>query len=176
MNGKIQPDKKDDVIKGYVGTPPLKVDLMIFWFFKMLFQLCIFWLIYFLSINTIRETYNQNYIMEILYTLLWLFISDILASVCAFIIKAIFLKKKDYIGTQKSHKYNMNRLIWQYFLYCIFRSLGYVFGITAMLSVFFLSYVPIWYGFWAFLLAWMIISIISKILAFFFSAWITKSI
>jgi hypothetical protein len=176
MNGKIKPDKKDNPIVGYDGTPPFKADLMIFWFFKMLFQLCIFWLIYFLSITTIRETYNNNFIAEISYTLLWLFISDILASVCAFIVKAIFLKKKHYIGTQKSHKYNMNRLIWQYLLYCIFRSIGYVFGITATLSVIFLSYVSIWYGFWAFLLAWMIISIISKTLAFFISAWITKSI
>ncbi len=176
MNGKIKPDNRNDTLQGYVGTPPFKADLMIFWFFKMLFQLCIFWLIYFLSITTVRETYNNNYITEISYTLLWLFISDILASVFAFIIKAIFLKKNDYIGTQKSHKSNMNRLIWQYFLYCIFRSLGYVLGITAMLSVFFLSYVQVWAGFWAFLLAWMIISVVSKTLAFFISAWITKSI
>ena len=116
MNGKIQPDNKDDTFQGYIGTPPFKADLMIFWFFKMLFQLCIFWLIYFLSITTIRETYSNNYIAELSYTLLWLFISDILASVFAFIVKAIFLKRKNYIGTQKSHKYNMNRLIWQYFL------------------------------------------------------------
>ena len=174
--GKIQPDNKNDMLEGYSGTPPLKADLIVFWFFKMLFQLCIFWLIYFLSINLIRETYGVNYFVELIYTLLWLFISDIIASVGAGIIKLLFLKGNNYIGTQKSRKLNTNRLMWQYLLYCIFRSMGYIFGITGQLSFIFMSYVPFWFGFWAFLLAWMIVSMISKALAFFISAWITKSI
>ena len=176
MNGKITPDSKNDTIGGYAGTPPFKVDLWISWFFKMVFQLCVFWLIYFLNINTIREVYNNNYIPEILFTLLWLFISDFIASICAWIIKMLFLKKEKYIGTQRKHKSNTNRLIWQYMLYCIFRSIAYTFGITALLSSFFILHVPFWYGFWAFLITWIIISIVSKSLAFFISAWITKSI
>ena len=174
--GKIQPDNINDTLEGYNGTPPLKVDLIIFWFFKMLFQLCIFWLIYFLSINLIRETYGVNYVVELIYTLLWLFISDIIASVGACIIKLLFLKENNYIGTQKSRKFNTNRLMWQYLLYCIFRAVGYIFGITGELSFIFMSYVPFWFGFWAFLFAWTIVSVISKALAFFISAWITKSI
>lgn len=174
--GKIQPDNINDTLEGYSGTPPLKSDLIIFWFFKMLFQLCIFWLIYFLNINLIRETYGVNYIMELIYTLLWLFISDIIASVGAGIIKILFLKKNNYIGTQKSRRLNTNRLMWQYLLYCIFRAVGYIFGITGELSFIFMSYVPFWFGFWAFLFAWIIVSMISKALAFFISAWITKSI
>ena len=174
--GKIQPDNINDTIEGYRGTPPLKIDLIIFWFFKMLLQLCIFWLIYFLNIGTVMETFDNNYIMVVIYTLLWLFISDILASIFAGIIKLIFLKKKNYIGTQKSRKLNTNRLMWQYLFYCIFRSIGYVFGITGELSFIFMSYVPFWFGFWAFLLAWTIVSLISKALAFVISAWITKSI
>ena len=176
MKGKITPDNRNDVFEGYIGTPPFKIDLIIFGFFKMLFQLCVFWLIYFFSINTIMEASDNNYIIVVIYTLLWLFISDIIASVGAWIIKMIFLKKKNYIGTQKSRKYNMNRLVWQYFLYCIFRSIGYVSGITGQLSFIFMSYVPFWFGFWAFLLAWIIVSVISKAIAFFLSAWITKSI
>ena len=174
--GKIKTDNNNDVFEGYTGTPPLKTDLIVFWFFKMLFQLCIFWLIYFLSINTIRETFNNNYLFEIVYILLWLFVSDIIASVCAWIVKTIFLKKNNYIGTPKHRKYNMNRLMYQYLLYYIFRSIGYVFGITGTLSLYFLSYTSIWYGFFAFLLAWIIVSIISKALAFLISICITKSI
>lgn len=174
--GKIKTDNINDGFEGYTGTPPLKTDLMIFWFFKMLFQLCVFWLIYFLSINTIREEFDNNYIMIVLYTLLWLFISDCIASVGAWIVKTMFLKKNNYIGTQKSRKYNINRLMWQYLLYCVFRSIGYVFGITASLTIIFMSYVPFWFGFWAFLFAWIIVSLISKTLAFLFSAFITKSI
>ena len=176
MKGKITPDKGNDGFEGYAGTPPLKADLMIFWFFKMLFQLCIFWLLYFLSINMVMERFDNNYIMVVIYTLLWLFISDIIASICAWIIKMVFLKKNDFIGTQKNRKYNANRLVWQYFLYCIFRSIGYVIGITGQLSFVFMSYVPFWFGFWAFLFAWIIVSVIAKTLAFFISAWITKSI
>ena len=174
--GKIKTDNNNDVFEGYAGTPPFKIDLVIFWFFKMLFQLCIFWIIYFLNIDTIMERYNSNYVIVIIYTLFWLFISDIIASICAWIIKMVFLKKGKYIGTQKKHKLNANRLVWQYLLYCVFRSIGYVFGITGQLSFVFMSYVPFWFGFWAFLLAWSIVSIISKILAFLISAFITKSI
>lgn len=176
MKGKITPDNRKDGIEGYVGTPPFKADLWIFWFFKMLFQLCIFWLIYFLCIDMVMERFDNNYIVVVIYTLLWLFVSDMIASVGAWIIKTIFLKKNNYIRTQKSRKYNINRLIWQYLLYCVFRSIGYVFGITGQLSFIFMSYVPFWFGFWAFLFAWMIVSLISKMLAFLFSAWITKSI
>jgi len=158
--GNITPNSKIDVQKMYNGQAPYRIDKFLYWILKMIFQVIVFSLIYNNFINMIQEQYGNNIILEIVFVIFWIIISDIFAHIIALMIEILFDKYKSYFRPKKSKK-NVSRKAWEYLIYTVIRALSYSIGfiqiLTTILSPFVFQF--------SIVLAWIIVSLFSKITA-----------
>jgi len=175
LEGKVVSKREINRNYRYKGKAPFRSDRIIAWWSKLLFQLLIYSIIYTIFIPGVRAKYN-NFFIEFLFVFFWLISSDILAYAFANLIKMAFNYYKGYFSTEKKRGKNYNRKGIEYLLYTSIRCLSYVSGLTPLLTAFLYSLMPFLWGFFAYLLVWLLIFIASKGLAKALSIWITKTI
>ncbi|MHA1327373.1 MAG: hypothetical protein ACTSRH_08630 [Promethearchaeota archaeon] len=160
MEQKVISKRKARKCREYKGKAPFHFDQFIFWLARMIFQVIIFSSIYFYNIDGVREQYQNNIIVELIYMLSWLIFTDILATLIAFIIKAFILYKLRYVSNPK--KRNYGQWLWEYVIYTLLRGLIYLFGWTNLFAQELSRHVP---SLLALILAWITISICTKLIS-----------
>lgn len=153
--------KKEDKYKTYKGKPPFAADRFLKWILKMILQVIIFSAIYFFNIDAIRREYDYNPVMEFLLIISWLFFTDFVVSVLIWIIKTVVLYKLDYIPSNKKNN-NAGLWLWEYLIYSGIRAFCYLMFLISLLTALFAAAMP---EVLAFILAWIAISICSRLIA-----------
>lgn len=159
--GRIKSERENKY--QYKGNVPLKFDRFTLWFFKTIFQIPIFILLYIAIIG--RLTYNDIYyglFMTILWVFIILFISDLVAQVLAWWVNRTMVHRWGYLLSPKKHKERLRAGI-TYIFYLFFRAFSIIFGFVWVLTR---SLVP-FFGGWSFMVAWIIISILCRATATF---------
>lgn len=164
--------KKEGKFKTYKGKAPFNLDQFLKWILKMILQVIIFSAIYFFNIEAIREEYNYNPIMEFLVIISWLFFTDFIVAITVWIIKKIVLYKLDYLSSDKKNN-NAGLWLWEYIIYSSIRAFCYIILLTVLLTSLFATVMP---EFFAFILAWITVSLSSRLIARAGSILITKQI
>lgn len=158
--GTIQPKSKTSTEREFKGTAPFKVDKMIYWTLKMIFQVVIFSLIYNLSIQTVHDKHGHEPFIEVLHVIIWIILSDTIAHVFALIIQVLFDRYKSYSRSRKNQKLTSKK-VWEYIFYTLIRAIFYVLGMTQILSSLFQTHMT----YLSTLVAWVIVGLISIALA-----------
>ena len=147
----------------------MKADLSLGWFLKMLLQVVILWTIYLFYIDGVRAQYGTDnfivdFLIEIPFVLVWMIISDICASFISCMIVALYNYYNDYMKREKTKK-QFTRRISQYFIYTVIRAIIYCLGVVVLISATLYPFAQIGPINLSILLAWILISIISKFIA-----------
>ncbi|MHA1251743.1 MAG: hypothetical protein ACTSRP_17265 [Candidatus Helarchaeota archaeon] len=159
----------------YKGNAPINSDNLLFTFSKMIIQVTIFTIVYTIFINDIKNTTNNNLALEFLIIFTWLITSDLIASFLAITIKIYYNYKMGYLNSGK-RRVNYNRKIIEYIIYTSSRAICYAIGLTPALSNLLYPHMPILWGLFAYFIAWLIISLSSRVFAKLLSIYITKSV
>lgn len=153
--------KKEGKYQMYKGKPPFGWDRFFKWFLKMIFQVLIFSWIYYTNIESIRNEYNHNPVMELLAIISWIVLTDIIVSILVWVIKTIVLHYLKYLPSNKK-KNNASLWLWEYIIYTVLRALCYVILLISLLVILYSSFMPEWL---AFVLAWVTVSVGSRLIA-----------
>lgn len=160
--------------KIHSGKAPLNSDNYLKIAVRTILQVIIFTLIYTFNIQRIREATDYVFVIEIVIIFGWMILSDIIARACGLIAKIMYNYKRGYVPND-SQDINYNRKLYEYILYFGLRSAFYAFGVTSTFSNYLYSYIPYMWGFIAYFLAWLIISLLCRVIAIISSIYITKS-
>lgn len=153
--------KKEDKYRTYKGKPPFAADRFLKWVLKMILQVIIFSAIYFFNIDAIRIQYDYNPVMEFLVIISWLFFTDFVVAILVWVIKTVVLYYSNYIPSNKKNN-NAGLWLWEYLIYSAIRAICYVIFLIALLTALFATAMP---EVLAFVLAWITISICSRLIA-----------
>ncbi len=164
--------KKEGKFKTYKGKAPFSLDQFLKWILKMILQVIIFSVIYYFNIESIREEYNYNPVMEFFVIISWLFFTDFIVAITVWIIKMIVLYKLDYLASNKKNN-NVGLWLWQYIIYSSLRAFCYLILLTTLLTSLFAA---VMWEMFAFVLAWITVSLSSRFLAILGSIIITKQV
>lgn len=164
--------KKEGKYKKYKGKAPFSLDQFLKWILKMILQVIIFSAIYYFNIESVREEYNYNPVMEFFVIISWLFFTDFIVAISVWIIKMIVLYKLDYLASNKKNN-NAGLWLWEYIIYSLIRAFCYLVLLTLFLTSLFATVMP---EIFAFVLAWITVSLSSRLLAKVGSILITKQV
>lgn len=159
--GRIKSAREDKY--QFKGNVPFKFDRFTLWFFKTIFQIPIFILLY---VAVISQLTYGDIIYGLFITILWVFIilliSDIASHTLAWWVNKTMVHRWGYLlnPTKKREKLRAGITYMQYLFY---RSMSIIFGFVWILTRSLISF----FGGWSFLVAWIIISILCKALATF---------
>ena len=167
VNAKITP--KRGASGKYKGYAPLKADITIGWFVKMLIQVSILWLIYSAYIDGVKAqigTGNDvvDFFVEIPFVVGWMLLSDLCAMIVSSVVVSLYNYFNDYMKRKKEKTYFARRFL-QYAVYTIIRSICYALGLVVLLSALlypFLKFGPINFSFF---FAWIVVSLVSRSIA-----------
>lgn len=153
--------KKKGKYKTYKGKAPFSLDQFLKWILKMILQVIIFSAIYYFNIESVREEYNYNPVMEFFVIISWLFFTDFIVAISVWIIKMIVLYKLDYLASNKKNN-NAGLWLWEYIIYSSIRAFCYLVLLTVFLTSLFATVMP---EIFAFVLAWITVSLSSRLIA-----------
>lgn len=156
--------RKQRRYKDYKGRSPFLSDRFIEWIVKMIFQAIIFVAFYTYEIGSIRRSFRGDpiggTIAELLMILKYLLLSDIIAHFGGWLAKWLYLKATRHTGSKKKNN-NWGRWIWEYLIYIGLRGLFYLIQAVAILN----TLLNPFFSVLSYLLAWILVSILSILLA-----------
>lgn len=153
--------KKEAKYQMYKGKPPFGWDRYFKWFLKMIFQVLIFSWIYYTNIESIRKEYNNNPVMELIAIISWIILTDIIVSITVYVIKMIVLHYLKYLPSAKKNN-NAGLWLWEYIIYTGLRGVCYVILLISLITIIYSNFMPEWL---AFIVAWVSVSIASRLIA-----------
>lgn len=159
--------------KMYYGRANFFQDNFLAWLLKMTFQTIVFALIYFFFIEGVQRPYQNDpvglFLTTFGYVFFWMILSDLIAQLPAYAIKKYYLKKKQKIARERE-RVSYGRWIWEYLFYTGFRTAFYICQLVALITMVLTPYL----SFIAFVVAWMVVSILSIFISKALALWITK--
>ncbi len=153
--------KKEGKYQLYKGKPPFGWDRFFKWFLKMIFQVLIFSWIYYTNVESIRNEYNHNPVMELLAIISWIILTDIIVSILVWVIKTIVLHYLKYLPSNKKDN-NASLWLWEYLIYTGLRGFCYIILLISLITIFYSNFMPEWL---AFISAWVSVSVGSRLIA-----------
>lgn len=159
MSEKISPRKGY-----YKGHAPLNSDNILKIVVSTLLQIIILSLLYSAFIERIKLQYGSQFLIEVVYVIILMIISDGIAFVVAYMVKEAYDLFLDYIEKEKKKKPRARAMV-QYILYTLGRSIIYAAGFVTLLSAFLYPYARIGNINFSYLLAWLLISLPIRIVA-----------
>lgn len=149
----------------YKGLAPLYLDRILFWLLKTVFQIPIFimFYIFFISKVNISDTLMDQ-IVEVAYIFVFLVVSDILAYIIASGLNKYLIHRWGYLTHNKNRRHFI-AFLTEYIIYVGLRTLSYAIGLIWTLTRQFYFGLPMPWNDYAFLLAWILISLGSKFIA-----------
>ena len=149
----------------YKGLAPLYLDRLLLWLLKTVFQIPIFFLFYvfFISKVNIDDTLMQQ-ITEIGYIFIFLIVSDIIAYIIAMGIDKFLIHRWGYLTHDKNRRH-LFAFLTEYVIYISLRTLSYAFGLIWILTRQFYFNLPMPANEYAFLFAWIVVSLGAKFIA-----------
>lgn len=161
MSEKISPRSK----KGYYkGNAPFSSDEILSTLVSTILQIIILSLLYSMFIEGVRLEHGTSIIVEIFFVIIWMVMSDGAALLIAYFVKEAYDLFLDYLEKEKKKK-PMARVLVQYIIYTISRSIVYALGLVTLLSAFLYPHARIGFFNFSYLLAWLIISLPLKLMA-----------
>jgi hypothetical protein len=166
-NAKITP--KRGASRNYKGYAPLKADITIGWFLKMLLQVSILWLIYSTYIDGVKAQLGTNndivdFFVEVPFVIGWMLVSDACAMIVSWIVVSLYDYFNDYMKRKKEKTYFARRFL-QYMVYTVIRSICYALGLVVLLSALLYPFLGLGPINFSFLFAWIVVSLVSRSIA-----------
>lgn len=170
--GSIQKSNKKKNKKNkanYKGLAPLYSDRLLLWLLKTIFQIPLFLMFYifFISKVNIEDTVLEN-IIEICYIFVFLIVSDIVAYIIAIGLDKYLIHHWGYL-TRDHNRRHIVGFLTEYMIYVSLRTISYAIGLVWILTRQFYFLLPSPWANYGFLLAWVIVSLGSKLIAMFAS-------
>lgn len=147
----------------YKGKVPLKIDLLLFSLFKMLFAFMYFFIIYVLFIGFVRNNPNYSLASEMVYIFIVMIVSDVLGRITASLLDTYFINHWGYLRNYRRHRALLLSVI-EYVIYTILRVIFLVFNFTFALTNFLMNNYGMTYLF-AFFIAWVLSGMIARVTA-----------
>jgi hypothetical protein len=166
-NAKITP--KRGASGRYKGYAPLKADITIGWFIKMLLQVSILWLIYSTYIDGVKAQFGTNndivnFFVAVPFVVGWMLASDLCAIVVSWIVVSMYDYFNGYMKRKKEKRYFARRFL-QYAIYTVIRSICYALGLVVFLSALLYPFLGIGPINFSFFFAWIVVSLVSRSIA-----------
>lgn len=166
--GSIQKASKKERNQGsrtYKGLAPLYMDRLLLWFLKTVFQIPIFMMFYIFFITKINidDTLLEQ-LTQAGYIFVFLIVSDIIAYIIAMGIDKYLIHRWGYLTHDKNRRHFF-AFLTEYVIYISLRTISYAVGLIWFLTQQFYFGLPIPANEYAFLFAWIVVSLGAKFIS-----------